>query len=969
MRSSNCSGGGGGVSVDKDKTYYEFNEHGESLVSAPLPSDEEARLSALRRYRILDTPPEVGFDRIARLAVRLFDVPIALVTLVDANRQWFKACYGLDIRQTGRQEAFCAYTILSDEVMVVPDAMLDARFVDNTLVTGSPHIRFYAGAPLKTSDGFFLGSLCIIDTRPRTLTQEQQKTLADLAALVVDELELRQASQELRAEIVERESAEEALRQSELRARSLIENVSDIVSILEPTGVIRYESPSIERTLGYTPEELVGRNAFEFVHPEDVEGIQQSFALSVAEQSNFSSAVFRWRHKDGSWRTLEALGKNLIGGSSDGGVVISSRDITERKQVEEALRESEQRTRLLIESVTDYAIYQLDTEGRIVSWNAGAERIKGYKADYIIGEHFSRFYTAEDVADGKPQHALHEAASKNRYEAEGWRVRQDGSRFWANVVVSALRDEAGDLRGFAKVTRDMTMRHEAEEQLRLSALRVTNILESIGEAFFSLDKEWRFTYINDQAERILRRTREELSGQILWKEFSPIIGTRFEHEYLKAVETNTPTVFEEFFPPFDAWFEIHAYPSEEGLSVFFQDITARKETEQALQVAKDEAERANRAKSEFLSRMSHELRTPLNGILGFAQVLQMHTLPPAQKEIVNDIHDAGKHLFALINEVLDISRIETDGLSFSIEPVELREVARASINLIAPSAVARNIRIVSELEGCAHHVSADRQRLSQCLLNLLSNAVKYNRDGGTITVCCEDADENCILIKIVDTGVGIPPDKITRLFTPFDRLGAETTGVEGTGLGLALTKRLVEAMNGILHFESTEEAGSTFSIELPRADSPLAQLAKTGELDLEEISPSDGNHTVLYIEDNLQNLKVIQLVLAQRPGVKMLSAMQGGIGLELATRHHPDIILLDLNLPDLPGAEVLRRLRENPATRDVPVIVLSADATPGQITRLLQAGARDYLTKPLDVRQFLEVLDELLAGTEVKSRS
>jgi CheY-like chemotaxis protein/two-component sensor histidine kinase len=365
--------------------------------------------------------------------------------------------------------------------------------------------------------------------------------------------------------------------------------------------------------------------------------------------------------------------------------------------------------------------------------------------------------------------------------------------------------------------------------------------------------------------------------------------------------------------------------------------------------------------------MSHELRTPLNAILGFAQVLQMHALPVAQKEIVRDIHDAGKHLFALINEVLDISRIETDGLPLSIEPIELQEVARASINLIAPLAAGRSIRIVSELEGCAHHAAADRQRLSQCLLNLLSNAVKYNRDAGTITVSCEEAEGNRLRIKVADTGVGIAADKLGRLFTPFDRLGAETTGVEGTGLGLALTKRLVEAMHGSINFENTEEAGSTFCIELPRAVSPLTRLAETGELHIPQTVPPYGDYTVLYIEDNLQNLKVIQLVLAQRPGVKMLSAMQGSIGLELASRHHLDLILLDLNLPDLPGTEVLHRLQANLTTRDVPVIVLSADATQGQITRLLQAGARHYLTKPLDVRQFLNLLDEILMSTEAKN--
>jgi len=378
--------------------------------------------------------------------------------------------------------------------------------------------------------------------------------------------------------------------------------------------------------------------------------------------------------------------------------------------------------------------------------------------------------------------------------------------------------------------------------------------------------------------------------------------------------------------------------------------------------AEEKADHANRAKSDFLSRMSHELRTPLNGILGFAQLLEMEPLPAGHEESVAQILKAGRHLLGLINEVLDISRIETGRLQLSLEPVPVDETLRGALDIVRPIAAQHGIALNAGAADERQHVLADRQRLQQVLLNLLSNAVKYNRTGGTVAVSCEEILGERLRILVRDTGHGISPDKLDRLFTPFDRLGAEGTGVEGTGLGLALSKHLVDVMGGTLDVTSQVGVGSTFAVELPLTAAPVEALEPRGGSPTVDPAPPDARMVVLYIEDNLSNLRLIEQVLGRRPRTTLLSAMQGRLGLDLAREHRPDLILLDLHLPDLPGQEVLRRLLDEPRTREIPVLILSADATPGHVERLLAAGARAYLTKPLDVRQLLALVDKHAPG-------
>jgi len=379
--------------------------------------------------------------------------------------------------------------------------------------------------------------------------------------------------------------------------------------------------------------------------------------------------------------------------------------------------------------------------------------------------------------------------------------------------------------------------------------------------------------------------------------------------------------------------------------------------------AETEAERANQAKSEFLSRMSHELRTPLNAILGFGQLLEMERPDPRQRESTEQILRAGRHLLRLIDEVLDIARIEAGGLRLSLEPVPLPETIRDATELMSTLARDRRIDLRVDDVPAGLHVMADRQRLQQVLLNLLSNGVKYTPPGGAVTVSCATLPASRVQVRVTDTGVGIAPDKIGRLFTAFDRLGAETGDIEGTGLGLTLSKHLVEAMGGVLRVDSGLGVGSTFSVELSLAEAAVQALPRPWPA-VVVAATSEVTAVILYIEDNLSNLRLVERILDRRPGIKLLSAMQGRVGIDLAREHRPDLILLDQHLPDMEGDAVIRVLKDDARTSEIPIVVLSADASPRQVQRLREAGVRDYLTKPLDVGRLLALIDETLAARE-----
>lgn len=372
---------------------------------------------------------------------------------------------------------------------------------------------------------------------------------------------------------------------------------------------------------------------------------------------------------------------------------------------------------------------------------------------------------------------------------------------------------------------------------------------------------------------------------------------------------------------------------------------------------------ANEAKNEFLSRMSHELRTPLAAVLGFAELLTLADLDDEAHEWSSVILRAGRHLLDLVNEVLDISRIESGNLAMSVEAIAIHPILESAYELVEPLAASRGITLHApdvSMRSCYLH--ADAQRLKQVLVNLLSNAVKYNREGGEVRVTVDAGAADCVRISVADTGRGVAPESIDRLFVPFDRLDAATSGVEGTGLGLALSRRLVETMGGTLGATSELGTGSVFSIDLRRSEPSAVEIASETQRAMLEPRAYASTRRLLYIEDTATNVRLVEQVLRARPSVKLLPAMLGSLGLDLAREHLPDLILLDLHLPDLEGDQVLGQLKADPRTADIPVVMLSADATGRSVEPLIAGGAHAYLTKPIGVRELLGVIDELFGA-------
>jgi CheY-like chemotaxis protein/two-component sensor histidine kinase len=363
--------------------------------------------------------------------------------------------------------------------------------------------------------------------------------------------------------------------------------------------------------------------------------------------------------------------------------------------------------------------------------------------------------------------------------------------------------------------------------------------------------------------------------------------------------------------------------------------------------------------------MSHELRTPMNSILGFAQLMDMGELIPSQKKGVSQIMKSGKHLLGLINEVLDMAKIETGRLTVSTEPVEVFSIILETIDIVHQLAEKNQIKLETDASTTKQlFVKTDCQRLKQVLLNLINNAVKYNQKGGSVNVGCtikksEGINEDTIRISVTDTGKGIAKEYLQKLFTPFERIGAERTETEGTGLGLAISQKLIKAMGGKIGVESEVGKGSTFWIELPHAESLMNNYDQTNEIRIPESKIKYGSGTILYIEDNLSNVQLVEQILeTHRPAIRLITTMHGRNAVQFAIDYLPDLILLDLNLPDIHGCEVIKLLQTDPKTAELPVIIISADAMTNQIKQLKEAGAKDFLIKPIDIVQFLKTVDE-----------
>jgi PAS domain S-box-containing protein len=787
-------------------------------------------------------------------------------------------------------------------------------------------------------------------------------------------------------------------------------NFSSIAT--DAKGVIQIFNVGAERMLGYAAADVLNK-----ITPADISDSQEvierakvlSSELGTSITPGFEALVFKasrgiediyeltYIRKDGSrfpavvsvTALRDALGSII-------GYLLIGTDNTARKQAEAALLKAGALQNAIFNSA-NFSSIATDAKGVIQIFNVGAERMLGYAAADVLNK-----ITPADISDSQEVierakvlsselgtsitpgfEALVFKASRGIEDIyELTYIRKDGSRFPAVVSVTALRDALGSIIGYLLIGTDNTVRKQIEadqklldQRLRDQQFYTRSLIESNIDAIMTTSPSGIITDANKQMGELTGCTRDELIGAPFKNYFTD--SARAEAGIKRVLIEKKVNDYEltarardgkETVVSFNANTFYDRDRKLQGVFAAARDVTERKRLDQVLQEKNIElenaralAEKANLAKSDFLSSMSHELRSPLNAILGFAQLMESDVPPPNanQKESIAQILLAGWHLLKLINEILDLAKVESGQVPMSEESVSLSEVMQECQTMVEPQAQQRNIRLTLPEFAVPCFVRADRTRLKQIIINLLSNAIKYNRKQGAVSVTCDVGSPEYVRVNIRDTGAGLSTEQLAQLFQPFNRLGQDAGGEEGTGIGLVVAKRLIELMGGSIGADSTVGVGSVFWFELITAVDPQFAQESDDTMMLEQIPVANRARvqTVLYVEDNPANLKLVERILARHPSIHLLTALNGISGVELARVSQPDVILMDINLPDISGFKALQFLRQAPATNHIPVIAVSANAMPLNIETGLEAGFFRYITKPIKVGEFMKALN------------
>jgi len=801
-------------------------------------------------------------------------------------------------------------------------------------------------------------------------------------------------------------AAHQAVHDSTTLIQTILNTVVDgIITLRASDTIIETINPAAERMFGYGHGELVGQPFSRLIPELDREqnnGFLEYYSASDQERAIGMGHEVEGQRKDGSKLPLEIAltDMKLAGERYFTGIF---RDITARKLAEEALLQGGALQNAIFNS-ENFSSIATDSHGVIQIFNVGAERMLGYRASEVVNK-----ITPADISDSLEVIARAKSLSLELdtpitpgFEALVFKalrgiediyeltyIRKDGSRFPAIVSVTALRDVQGAIIGYLLIGTDNTARKAVEaeqkrlgQRLRDSQFYARSLFESNVDALMTTDPSGFITDINKQMESLTGCTRDELIGAPFKSYFTD--PERAEAGIELVLREKKITNYEltthardgkETVVSFNATTFFDRDRNLQGVFGAARDVTEAKGLDLVLQEknvelegARSAAEKANLAKSEFLSSMSHELRSPLNAILGFAQLMDSDPIPPtlSQRESLSLIIRAGWHLLKLIDQILDLAKIESGRVPISQEPVSMAEVMLECESMIEHQAQQRGIeiRFPAFEEPC--FVLADHTRVKQIVINLLSNAIKYNVSQGRVDVECHEPSPGRVRVSIRDTGTGLHPEQLSQLFQAFNRLGQEVGGEEGTGIGLVVAKRLVEMMGGTIGVESEVGAGSVFWFELFAGEAPQLPLDGSDLAELKHPAVTRGSqlHTLLYIEDNSANLKLIQQLITRHPDLRLLTAENGVRGIELAHECQPDLILLDINLPDINGFDVLKVLREDPATAHILAIALSANAMPLDFERARRAGFFRYLTKPIKIDEFMVALDEALEFAE-----
>jgi len=896
--------------------------------------DESRRLSILRRYAILDTPPEEVFDRIARMAASHFGTPIGAVSFVDETRQWLKAVHGLDVREIGREVAFCGHTILSDHPLVIPDTLKDQRFLDNPYVVDVPHLRFYAGAPIVTAEGDRLGTVSAIDQTPHPdARQEDCQFLADLAAIVVHELEMRLAASDFKGEIERRMQSEQRLNLSIAHAPITLATLD---RDLRYTWIANPPAP-------LTPEFFIGRRDSDLWRPE-IAGphmIHKREVMATGRSSRWELSVEiggKLRHFDVSAEPLRDNGEVV-------GVAYSAMEVTDRKQAELALARSEARHRAVVNSAAD-AIVVVDEDGHINHFNPAAERIFGYSAEEAVGQDIGLLMPEADRDAHRAHFSRYLATGEAHVIGIGREVvgrHKDGKVIPLDITVAEWWD--GRKRYFTGMMRDISRRkladaalRKAEEERQESLTFLNAMLEGIPDPFFYKDRDGRYIVANKGTARVFGI--ENMVGKTDFDVAPAAVARRFRQADLEVMARGEPTILEEEVTDHAGatrWYLTSKIPLRDnsgevvGVIGLARDITERRVMLDQMREAKEQAETANRAKTSFLAAASHDLRQPVQALLLFNNVLQGRLKGHPAGQIVARMKQSIDALQMLLESLLDISKLDAGVVIAKPETCSLAGICDRLVSEYAIRARRKGLKL--HAAACGYWTITDPALMERVVRNLLENAIRYT-ESGSILLGCRRRGER-VLLQVIDTGIGIPADQVDAVFQEFRQLGnPERDRTKGLGLGLSIVRRLLGLLGHRLTVRSEPGRGTTFSIDLPRLDRPAVVERMIEATDMVPAAEA----TVMVIDDEAIVRQGLEILLRDW-GYGVVAAANAKEALDMvAVQGAPDAIIADYRLQGgRTGTEAVQAI-QRACGRPLPAIIVTGDTAPERIAEVQRSG-------------------------------
>jgi PAS domain S-box-containing protein len=919
---------------------------------------EKERIRSLKEYNILDTLPEEDLDAVVRLASKICETPIALISLIDEDRQWFKAKLGLDVPETPRNISFCQYAIREKDVYEIPDAEANPLFSANPFVTGSPDIRFYAGAPLTSPEGYNIGTLCVIDTKPKTLTEEQKDSLRTLSKFVISQFELRKAKEELE--------------ESRSHYYDLVERSTDVIYISSSSGTFTYISPAIEKLAGFTAEELLGKHFTELIAEEHKEKVS-AFYLGqlngkIPETRLEFPMITRWGTEKWVEQTVIMVLKD---GNLDGfqGLV---RDIDDRKQTEMALelalrqlREKDERfSRIFHKNPAAMVVFSMN-DWKIIEANQSYVELSGYSEKELIELPFEQ----REIIPADDRRKILEEFQKKGLVKNMEVIVTDKQKNRKNVILSSHTVEIGGVKYGLSIMYDITEQKKLEAELKAKDAQFHAMFHSSPVAMsLGSIRPYKYLEVNESFSKLTGYSPDELkeldfesNGLIDAEGRKKLLEHYAAESYLRNVELKIHGKGEIIKYILLSTEQIDVNGEGLALSVY-HDITKRKQLEEQLVIAKEQAEASGIAKEQFLANMSHEIRTPMNAVLGFTDLLSETKLSTSQKEYVNAIATSGKSLMTVINDILDYSKIEAGMLAIENRPISIRSIFSSLYVPFNAQVKKKKLKLIFKVDRKIPEVlSGDAARLTQIITNLTGNAIKFTSKG-TITVQAvlkkKDKKKALVCFIVKDTGIGISQDKQKEIFERFNQGSNDTTRkYGGTGLGLSIVKKLAELQGGDVSVKSAAGKGSEFSVTIPYLISDAGDAGDKNSLrTVQKLKKK--NVLILLVEDNRLNQRLADKIL-KGFGFRTEIAANGLIAVEKLRKKKYDLVLMDMQMPEMNGYEATKVIRGK-LKNSIPIIAMTAHALSSEREKCLQLGMNGYISKPFKKEDLYDTIAEIL---------